>query len=223
MATAADKIVILDGLQFTQETNAVIWTVDGIGLSCVKTYAIPCPVPVSGVRVLFNNNYDVGGAGRQHIRVRVTKLTSMANGTPTKTENTQALEWTALAAWGDGDPAAGVKETGEIDISAAIEAILHIDCIMTSTTAHTGTEIICQAQSEAGVDEWTTFANFIGPTGTCEAAGVIPIEGSVTDTTISLTNPVASNFDHVPKWIFFENDTITDCEIAYQTAFGQDA
>ncbi|GAG56134.1 unnamed protein product [marine sediment metagenome] len=220
-----DTIVILNGLQFQKETTSDVWTIDGIGSAyeAVKTYDILCPVPASGVRVIFNNNYDVGGASRIHVRVKVTKLTSMVGGTPTKTENTQALEWTAVAAWAAGDPAAGILETGAIDISGAIEATLHIDVAITSTTAHTGTEIICQARSEAALDEWTTFSNFIGPTGTATKSDFAAQE-AVAQTTLSITNPTAGNLNHVPKFIFLEDTAaIAQCEIAYQTDFGADA
>ena len=222
--SAADTIVILDGLQFQKETTSDIYTIDGDGSAneAVKTYTVQCPSAVSGVRVIFNNNYDVGGASRVHVRARMTKLTSMADGTPTKTENTQLVEWTAVAAWAAGDPAAGVLETGAEDISAAIEAILHIDCAITSTTAHTGTEIICQAQSENALDEWTTFAQFIGPTGTATKADFAAQEAAA-QTTLSVTNPTTANLNHVPKFIFLEDTaTIAQCEIAYQTDFGAD-
>lgn len=221
--SAVDTIVILDGLQFTQPDTSVIWTLDGDGTEAVKTYSVLCPNTASGVRVVFNNNYDVGGASRVHVRVKVTKLTSIAGGVPTKTENTQALEWTAVAAWAAGDPAAGIKETGAIDISAAIIATLHIDCAITSTTAHTGTKIICQSRSEAALDEWTTFAEIIGPTGTAGTIG-FDAEEAAGQTTLSITNPTAGNLNHVPKFIFIENvGTIAQCEIAYQTDFGADA
>lgn len=221
--SAIDTIVVLDGLMQQKETTSDVWTLDGDGLEAVKTYAVLCPITASGVRVIFNNNYDVGGASRVHVRVRMTKLTSMASGTPTKTENTQLLEWTAVAAWAAGDPAAGVQETGAEDISAAIEATLHIDCAITSTTAHTGTKIICQAQSENALDEWTTFAEFIGPTGTATKSDFAAQEAAA-QTTLSITNPTAGNLNHVPKFIFLEDTAaIEKSEIAYQTDFGADS
>lgn len=224
--SAVDTIVILNGLMQQKETTSDAFTCDGDGSdnSCVGTYTVKCPNAVSGVRVIFNNNHDVGGAARVHVRVRMTKLTSMADGTPTKTENTQLLEWTAVAAWAAGDPAAGVQETGAEDISAAIEAILHIDCcISEAAVAHTGTEIICQAQHENALDEWTTFAQFIGPTGTAFKVDFAAQEAAA-QTTLSVTNPTAANFNHVPKFIFLEDTAaIEKSEIAYQTDFGADA
>ena len=223
--SAVDTIVILDGLMQQKETTSDIWTIDGDGSAyeAVKSYTVKCPLTASGVRVIFNNNYDVGGASRVHVRVRMTKLTSIAGGVPTKTENTQLLEWTAVAAWAAGDPAVGVQETSIGDISAAIEATLHIDCAITSTTAHTGTEIICQARSENALDEWTTFCQFIGPIGTATKSDFAAQEAAA-QTTLSITNPTAGNLNHVPKFIFLEDTVdITKCEIAYQTDFGADA
>jgi len=139
----------------------------------------------------------------------------MAAGVPTKTENTQALEWSTIAA-------TVALETGEIDLSAAIEALLHIDCAITSTTAHKGTEIICQAQSEAALDEWTTFCRFMGPTGTAVKSDFAAQEAAA-QTTLSITNPTAGHLNHKNKFIFIEAATIGQCEIAFLTDFGADA
>lgn len=212
-----DTIVVLDGIQFQKEDTSDVWTIDGEGsaFEAVKTYTVKCPVTASGVRVLFNNNLDLG-ASRVHVRVKVSKLTSMADGTPTKTENTQALEWSAIAAQ-------AFLETGAIDISTAIEALLHIDCAITSTTAHTGTEIICQARSEAALDEWTTFCTVIGPTGTATKSDFAAQEAAA-QTVLSITNPTAGNLNHIGKFIFLEDTaTIAQCEIAYIVECGADA
>ena len=212
-----DTIVVLDGIQFQKEDTSDVWTIDAAGSAneAVKTYTVAVPVTASGVRVLFNNNYD-SGASRVHVRVRCTKLTSMASGTPTKTENTQMVEWSAIAAQ-------AFLETGEEDISAAIEATLHIDCAITSTTAHTGTEIICQIQSEAALDEWTTFCTFIGPTGTAVKSDFAAQEAAA-QTILSIANPTAGGLDNVGKFIFLEDTaTIAQCEIAYIVECGADA
>lgn len=213
-----DTIVVLDGIQFQKETTSDVWTIDGEGSAyeVVKTYTVVCPVTIKGVRVLFNNNYDTGAA-RAHVRVRCTKLTSMAAGTPTKTENTQLLEWTAVAKQ-------TFQETGAEDISAAIMATLHIDCAITEAgIAHTGVEIICQAQSENAVDEWTTFATFIGPTGTVTKSDFAAQE-AVAQTILSVTNPTAGHLNHIGKFIFLEDTaTIAQCEIAFLIECGADA
>ena len=143
----ADTITVLDGIQFTKPDTADVWTIDGEGSAyeAVKSYAVAIPPSVSGARVIFNNNYDLT-ASQIHVRVKVTKVTGV--GTLAKTENTQALEWTVVAAQ-------AIQETGAIDVSDAYEATLHVDCAITSTTAHTGTEIIVQVRSEAALDEWS--------------------------------------------------------------------
>lgn len=203
----ADTITVLDGIQITKPDTADVWTVDGEGSAyeAVKTYTVVIPPSVSGARVIFNNNYDTA-ASQVHVRVKVTKLTAI--GTLTKTENTQALEWTVVAAQ-------AIQETGAIDVSDAYEATLHIDCAITSTTAHTGTEIIVQCRSEAALDEWTTLTTFIGPVGTAVKSD-FAAEEAAGQTVLSVTNPATGNLDHVGKFIFLQDTvTVANCEIAY--------
>jgi hypothetical protein len=210
-----DTIVILDGLQFTKPDTADVWTIDGEGSAyeAVKSYAVVLPASLSGVRVIFNNNYDTA-ASRVHVRVKVTKVTAI--GTLAKTENTQALEWTAVAAQ-------AIQETGAIDVSAAYEATLHIDVAISSTTAHTGTEVIVQGRSEDSLDEWTTLTSFVGPIGTATKSD-FAAEEAAAQTILSVTNPTAGNLNHVAKFIFIEDTTtVAQCEIAYITECGADA
>lgn len=221
--SAVDTIVILNGLQFQKETTSDVYTIDAAGSEneAVKSYAILCPGDASSVRVVFNNNYEASPM-RQHIRVKLTKVTSYASGVPTKTENTQLLEWTLLPAWAAGDPAAGIVEI-EGDVSAANVATLHIDCAISEAGAHTGTEVICQFRKEGTIEEWTTFAQFIGPTGTAVKSDFAAQEAAA-QTTLSITNPTAGGLDWPGKFIFLEDTaTIAQCEIAYLTDFGADA
>ena len=135
----------------------------------------------------------------------------------TKTETTQALEWTEIAQ-------AGILETGSIDVSDAYSAILHIDCCLSSTTAHTGTEIIVQIASEAGVDDaWTDLTKFVGPVGT---AITVPLTGAeaAAQTVLTVTDPVTNNLDNSGKSIFLEDpNTVAQCEIVYVTTNSGDA
>jgi hypothetical protein len=139
----------------------------------------------------------------------------------TKTENTQALEWVELTATGDS---AGIKETGSIDVSGAYAAVLHIDCCLSSTTAHEGTEIIVQTASEAGVDDaWTTLTKFIGPIGTAVKSDFGGNEAA-DQTVLDVTNPATGNLDHDGKFVFIEHtSTVASCEIAYQIDNSGDA
>lgn len=203
----ADTITVLDGIQFTKPDTADVWTLDGDGeaYEAVKSYAIALPPSASGARVIFNGAFDPDG-GRCHVRVKCTKLTGI--GTLAKTENTQALEWSAVT-----PPA--VLETGAIDVSAAYEATLHIDVALSSTTASTGLEIIVQIRSEASLDEWTTLTRLIGPAGTGVKSDFAAQE-SAGETVLSVTNPATGKLDHVGKFIFLEDTaTIAQCEIAY--------
>lgn len=134
-----------------------------------------------------------------------------------KTENTQALEWTEVAAQ-------GIQETGTISVSDSYDTVLHIDCALSNTTAHTGTEIIVQVASEAGVDDaWSDLARFISCVGTAikvdlggdEAAG---------QTILTVTDPVTNNLDYQGKFVFLEHTgTIASSQIVYQIANSGDA
>jgi hypothetical protein len=202
----ADTITILDALQFTKTSTSDVWTIDGEGSAyeAVKTYAVEAPVGKK-CRVIFNNNYDTG-ASRVHVRVKlVTKIKTAAGVTETET---QILEWTAVAAQ-------AIQESGDINVSGVDEAVIYIDVAISSTTAHTGTEIICQTGPEAGKDEWYTFSSFVGPIGTATKSDCSG-ETVAGQTVVGVTNPTTGNLNHVGKFIFLEDtDTIAQCEIAY--------
>jgi len=203
----ADTITVLDGIQHQKETTSDVWTLDGDGeqYEAVKSYTVAIPNSASGARVIFNGNYDADG-GRCHVRVKLTKITDVDP--ITKAENVQALEWTAVT-----PPA--MQETGAIDVSGAVEATLHIDVALSSITASTGMEIIVQVRSEAALDEWTTIARWVGPTGTGVKSDFAAQE-AVGQTVLSVTNPATGHLNHVGKFIFLEDTaTIAQCEIAW--------
>jgi len=179
----------------------------------VKSYPIHVPLSASQANVVFNNSYDPDGS-TVFVRVRVTKVTDITG--VTKTENTESLAWQEIAQ-------AGFLESGSIDVSASQSTTIHIDCALSSTTAHTGTEIIVYIASEAGVDgSWTPIARFVGPTGTAFSTAFVDTEPAG-ETVIAINNPVASNLDNVGKHKFVENTVAADCEIIYQTECGADA
>jgi len=223
MAAGIDTIEVLDNLQFEHLDTADLWAIDGEGsaFDCVKSYAVVIPPSALAARVLFNNYYDIT-ASRVHVRVKCTKLTGI--GTLAKTENTQPLDWTAVAAATlTGGSGIGFQDSGVIDLSAAYEATLHIDCAITSATAHTGTEIIVQIRSEdATPDEWTTLTAFVGPTGTAFKSDVLST-AAAGQKVIAINNPTAGNLNHIGKWLFVEDATISSCEMVYITACGADA
>jgi hypothetical protein len=210
----ADTIVILNGLDHEQDiTTSIIYDIDHATTEAVGSYAVHVPLSASQANVVFNNSYDADGS-TVFVRVRVTKCTDITG--VTKTENTEALAWTEIAQ-------AGFLETGSIDVSASQDTTLHIDCALSSTTAHTGTEIIAYIASEAGVDgSWTPIARFVGPIGTAVSMAFAATEPA-NETVIALSNPVAGNMDNVGKHKFVENTVAADCEIVYQTECGADS
>jgi hypothetical protein len=191
---------------------------EGENFSVVKSYVVELPSSVSRANVIFNGNYDPDGADHC-VRVRVTKLTAI--GTLTKTQNTQPLEWTLISP----DSATStdrMKETGAIDVSDAYEATLHIDVAVCEAEATTGLEVIVQVGHEAALDEWSNLTRFVGPTGTPTSTAFSGTE-AVGQTTLSVTNPTAANFNHVGKFIFIYNTTPANSEIAWLMACGADA
>jgi hypothetical protein len=220
---AIDSIEVLDNLQFEHLDTAEIWAIDGEGsaFDSVKSYAVSIPPSVSAARVIFNNWYDTV-ACQVTVRVKVTKLTGIAP--LAKTENTQVIDWTDIAPavliTGGG---VGFLDSGVIDLTAAFEATLHIDCALTSAVAHTGTEIIVQVRSEdATPDEWTTLTSFVSQTGTpfhLHPSGT----AAAGQKTILVANPTAGNLNHIGKWIFIKDATIANSEKVYQTQCGADA
>ena len=153
--------------------------------------------------------------------ILLVTLPAVSHAALTKTENTQALEWVELAA---AEGATGMKETGTIDVSGCYSAVLHIDCCLSSTTAHEGTEIVVQTASEAGVDDaWTTLTKFIGPIGTATKADFAANEAAA-QTILDVTNPDTTHLNHQGKFIFIEHSgTVASCEIAYQIDDSADA
>jgi len=114
----------------------------------------------------------------------------------------------------------GFLNSGVIDLSAAYEATLHIDCAIIDVTAHTGTEIIVQIRSEdATPDEWTTLTSFVGPTGT--AFHLHPSDTAAAgQKTILVANPTAGNLNHIGKFMRFViklNAELTHNEISSKT------
>jgi hypothetical protein len=208
----ADTITLLDALQFTKTNTSDVWTIDGEGpaYEAVKTFQVVIPQTASAVRVLFNNNYDTAPS-QVHVRVRCNKVTAFGTGGITKTQNTQALEWTAIAV-------NAFLDSGVIDISAALEATLHIDCAITGTTAHDGTEIIVQTRKEDALAEWTDLCRFIGPSGTATKSDCSGTTNAG-QTVVGVTNPATGNLNHIGKFIFLQDtDVIAQCEIGYLVA-----
>ena len=119
--------------------------------------------------------------------------------------------WTCVTDTGD---AAGIKETGSIDVSGAYEATLHIDVCPGSAAAHEGTEVIVQVSSEAGEDgSWSTLTEYISVVGTFVK---MDCNDTNSGTTIYVTDP-ESGLDHDGKVIFiYDTATIGNSQIAYQ-------
>lgn len=211
---AVDYIAILNGLDHEQDqTTSIIYDIDHATTEAVGRYPIHIPVDASQANITFNNNYDADGA-TVFVMARLTKVTDITG--VTKTENTEVLAWQEIAQ-------GGFLESGSIDVSGSQASTLHIYIALSSTAAHTGTEIIVDIGSETGVDgSWTEVTRFIGPTGTAIALAFASTEPAG-ETDLNITDPVANNMDNIGKYKFIENTVAADCEIVYQTECGADA
>jgi len=132
----------------------------------------------------------------------------------TKTETTEVLAWAETAAQ-------GFRQTGTINVADAYSACLHIDCALSSTTPHLGTDIIVQVSSEAGVnDAWSTLTKFMGPVGTAVTVALSANEAAA-QTVLSATNPATAGFlqANCGKFVFLEDvNTPANSEIVYMIA-----
>jgi len=214
----ADTITILDGSRYATSATTDIWTINSENQSAqtantevAKSYYIALPPEAITARVLFNNNYD-SAASRVHVKVRMSHAERPF---PPKRKESLILAWTAVAAQ-------AFQKTADIDLTKAYSAGLHIECAISSTTAHDGTQIIVQIKKEAGINSWSEWSSFIGPTGTAvksDCSGVT----AAGETVIGVTNPTTGGLAKIGKRIFKEDtDTIAQCEMWYLTATSGD-
>ncbi len=206
-----DTITVLDGIQFQKETTSDVYTQDHATNEAVKSFQIHIPLSYKAARVIFNGAFDPNG-GRFHGRVKATLTTSIT--TPTKTANTQVMEWTTIT-----PPA--VLDSGALDCSASWDTTLHIDIAQSSVTANTtGIEIIVQGRKEDSLDEWTDITRFVALVYAAVAVkSDFAAQEAAGQTTLDVTNPATGGLDNLGKFIFLEDTaTIAQCEIAFLVA-----
>jgi len=213
MAIAVDTIEILRGLVNEQTAAAsIMYTIDSATGSAVSSRSISVPVSDGQANVIFNNDYDLDGS-TVFVRVRKTKFTDGTAGAIVKTE-TQDLAWVEIPGGASEDH---IIESGDIDISDCLSCTLHIDVCLSSTTAHTGTEVVVQTGTK-----YTNLTKYTCCVGTAVLLALDATE-PIGEKVIACTNPVATGFDWDGKNIFIENTTPANCEIVYQTEHGADA
>ena len=116
-----------------------------------------------------------------------------------------------------------VREGAAVDISGCYAATLHIDCCISNTTAHTGTEIIIEISSNTSGDEdWTPLVSFVGPIGTAITLALANQEAAA-QTVLGITDPVTNNMDNDGKFKFIEHGTVANSEIVFQVSNQGDA
>lgn len=133
-----------------------------------------------------------------------------------KTQNTELLGWTEVAQ-------NAIQQSAVFDTSASYASGLAIITALSTTTAHTGTEVIILKGSSTADDDWTEVTRYTCCVGTGFKSDFGGDEAAA-QTVLSVTNPTTGNLDHDGKWIFIEHTgTIANCEIAFQTANSADA
>src|SRR3990172_2152718 len=107
-----------------------------------------------------------------------------------------------------------ILEGATTDISTAYDIILHIDMALSSATAQTnGAKVEVQISSATSGDEdWSTFASFIGPTGTANSEAVSGTEAAGS-TVIECASTLGLYDDDETRFIFFLNGTVANSEL----------
>jgi hypothetical protein len=108
-----------------------------------------------------------------------------------------------------------VAEGGASNLDDAYGAILHIDCAISNNTAHTGTKISVQLNSDSSDadDNWHTFREFITSSGTANTTTTAEAL-DVAEADIDLTASPATGYtaDEI-RWIFLLDGTVANSEI----------
>lgn len=133
-----------------------------------------------------------------------------------KTQNTELLGWTEVAQ-------NSIQQSAVFDTSQSYASGIAVITALSSTTAHTGTEVIILKGSSTADDDWTEVTRYVCCIGTAFKSDFAGDEAAGQNV-LSITNPATGNLDHDAKWVFIEHTgTIANCEIAYQTANSGDA
>ena len=211
MAIAADTIEILNGLDHEQDiTTSILYGVDSQYGTAVSTTEVSIPDADTKVNVIFNNDYDLDGST---VFVRVRLKTN-------RPSEESILDWVEIPG---GGSEGHIIQTGPFDTPIDVASTLHIDVCLSSTTAHTGTEVIIQTGSEIKVNgSWTDLTRYVACVATAISAALTATE-PIGETVLAIANPVANNFDTDGKNLFLENTVAADCEIVYQTEHGADS
>ena len=212
---AIDTIEVLDKLDFEHLNTADIYTVhaDGVAGESVRSHTIMLPTDVFAARVIINNNY--GATGSTIVaKVIVTKRTKSDG--PTKLQSTKPLEWTSVTL-------GSYAVSGEISLSGASSAILHVIVAIAGTTAHLGTEVIIQVQRDISLAAWTEWTRLVSCAGLTAFKTDVLSTAAAGQKVIPVNNPTAGNLNHICKNIFILDATIANCEVCFQSACGADS
>lgn len=117
-----------------------------------------------------------------------------------------------------------VREGSETNIDDWDVAWIHLSSAMTGETAHTGTMFYIQVSATAtGDNNWTTYTNTLGPTGT---ANDVAVTADVTTSTMTVyCSDTSGKFDDDGvRWIFLHNSTaVSESAMLLATAHAANA
>lgn len=113
---------------------------------------------------------------------------------------------------------AGLREGAIQDVDPNYSHTLHIDVALSSTTPHTGIEIIVEAGTDTGNarDNWSVLTRYVCCVGTAVADPLTATEPAA-ETTLATTDVPGNNMDNDKKFKFIEHNTPANSEIVYQT------
>jgi len=118
-------------------------------------------------------------------------------------------DWTAVAQ-------NTIAKSAEYDMSAAFEALLHIQAALDTTTAHTGTKFIIQVSAaESGDEDWNDYAEFTALIGTAATDAIEDDPLAAGATEITLTGHALTTEG---VWLFIEDGTLINSEMVFESA-----
>lgn len=124
---------------------------------------------------------------------------------------TNVTDWTAVAQNTIGESAA-------IDLSAAYEAIIHIQAFLDNVTAHTGTKFTVQISGEtSGNEDWQDLVSFVELIGTANTEPITNNPLAAGSTTITCASTTGYTVEG--EWRAIEESPLANSELIFQTAY----
>lgn len=115
-----------------------------------------------------------------------------------------------------------IRKGVEKNVSADYEQLLLIDHVLTSETAHEGTEILVEISEETSGDEfWTELRTFIAGNGQAASETITnsPLAVGEGDSPDPITVASTTGFEVEGTYFFLKDATFGNSEIVYEVSF----